>query len=202
MSTMQAKATRDPKSAAIIDAAFQTFFQYGVKRATMDDIARAAGMSRPALYLVYKNKNDIFRACILSMTDDLRAKLAAVTGASGAAEDRILAIIRTGIVEPHEFIGASPNAEELFALKSDVAADLFRGWMRLIEEAIEAVLLQEAEAGRLDLARSGTDAASIAAMVTDAAEGFKLRPTSTQVLAERLETFVRMLIGPLTGARR
>lgn len=201
MSTMKAKATRDPKSAAIIDAAFQTFFQYGVKRATMDDIARAAGMSRPGLYLVYKNKNDIFRACILSMTDDLQEKLSSISDATGSAEDRILAIIRAGIVEPHEFIGASPNAEELFALKSDVAADLFRGWMQLIEGAIEAVLLQEAGAGRLDLARASTDAATIAAMMTDAAEGFKLRPTSIEVLAERLETFVRMLIGPLTVAR-
>lgn len=194
---MQAKTNRDPKSTAIIEAAFQTFFQFGVKRATMDDIARAAGMSRPALYLVYKNKSDIFRACILSMTEDLREKLAVISSATGSAEDRILAIVRAGIVEPHEFIGASPNAEELFALKSDVAADLFRGWMRLIEETIEAVLLQESQSGRLDLAAAGADAASIAAIIMDAAEGFKLRSTAPQVLTDRLQTFVRMLIGPL-----
>ncbi len=79
---MQAR-DRDPKAAAILEAAFQTFFQYGVKRATMDDIARAAGMSRPALYLVYRNKADIFRACVIAMTEEMREKLAVIAGSTG-----------------------------------------------------------------------------------------------------------------------
>ncbi|MCD2174737.1 TetR/AcrR family transcriptional regulator [Rhizobium sp. C4] len=193
---MQAK-DRDPKAAAIIEAAFRTFFQYGVKRATMDDIARAAGMSRPALYLVYKNKADIFRACVLSMTEDLREKLAAITDATGDAEERIMAVARTGIVEPHETIGASAHAEELFALKSEIGADLFRDWMKLIETAITQILEQEEAAGRVTLEAAGVSAAEIAGLITDGAEGFKLRMTSAEELARRLEAFIRLMIGPL-----
>ncbi len=92
---MQARDS-DPKAAAILEAAFQTFFQYGVKRATMDDIARAAGMSRPALYLVYKNKADIFRACVLSMMDELRDRLAGIASSTGSAEARIMQVVRAG----------------------------------------------------------------------------------------------------------
>lgn len=193
---MQAR-DRDPKAAAILEAAFQTFFQYGVKRATMDDIARAAGMSRPALYLVYKNKTDIFRACIIDMTDNLREKLAAIANTTGSAEARIMKVARTGIVEPHEFIGASAHAEELFAVKSDIAADLFRDWMNLIEETIAQILEQEAAAGRVRLEQAGVSAVEIAAMITDGAEGFKLRMTTPEALAQRLEAFIRLMIGPL-----
>lgn len=195
-----AVADRDPKSAAILDAAFQTFFHYGIKRTTMDDIARAAGMSRPALYLVYKNKSDIYRACVLAMTDQLKERLAAIPHATGSVEERIMAVIDAGIVEPHRSIGASAHAEELFALKSDVAADLFRAWMGLIEESIAGILAQAAEAGAVTLDREGPDAKEIAAMVTDAAEGFKLRMTDPDLLAQRLAGFIRLLIGPLCRA--
>ncbi|HZG30469.1 MAG TPA: TetR/AcrR family transcriptional regulator [Ensifer sp.] len=198
MSIMQAR-DRDPKAAAILEAAFQTFFQYGVKRATMDDIARAAGMSRPALYLVYKNKADIFRACVLSMMDELRDRLAGIASSRGSAETRIMEVVRAGIVEPHETIGASAHAEELFALKSEIGADLFRDWMKLIEVTIADILEQEASAGRVTLEEAGVSATEIAAMITDGAEGFKLRMTSAEELARRLETFVRLMIGPLAA---
>ena len=38
----------------------KVFLAYGFARTTMDDIARAADMSRPALYLLFKNKTDIY----------------------------------------------------------------------------------------------------------------------------------------------
>jgi AcrR family transcriptional regulator len=193
---MQAKDS-DPRAAAILQAAFQTFFQYGVKRATMDDIARAAGMSRPALYLVYRNKTDIFRACVIAMTEELREKLRAIASSTGSAEARIMQVARAGIVEPHETIGASAHAEELFALKSEIGADLFRDWMKLIEATIAEILEQEASAGRVTLEAAGVSAAEIAALITDGAEGFKLRMTSAEELARRLETFLRLMIGPL-----
>lgn len=187
----------DPKAAAILEAAFQTFFQYGVKRATMDDIARAAGMSRPALYLVYKNKTDIFRACVLSMMEELRERLADIAASTGTAEARIMQVARAGIVEPHETIGASAHADELFALKSEIGADLFRDWMKLIEATIAEILKQEDAGGRITLGAAGVSAAEIAAMITDGAEGFKLRMTSAEELARRLQTFIRLMIGPL-----
>ena len=40
----------------------KVFLTYGYARVTMEDIARAAEISRPALYLLFKNKADIYRA--------------------------------------------------------------------------------------------------------------------------------------------
>ncbi len=85
-------------------------------------------------------------------------------------------------------------------MKSEIGADLFRDWMKLIEVTIADILEQEASAGRVTLEGAGVSASEIAAMITDGAEGFKLRMTSAEELARRLETFVRLMIGPLVAA--
>ncbi len=58
----------DPKRIRVLKGAMQVFLAYGYSRTTMDDIARAAEVSRPALYLLFRNKTDIYRAicsCLL-----------------------------------------------------------------------------------------------------------------------------------------
>ena len=54
----------DGKRGAILKAAFEVFITYGFRKTSMDDIARAAGMSRPGLYQLFANKTDIFRALV------------------------------------------------------------------------------------------------------------------------------------------
>ena len=48
----------------------KVFLAYGFARTTMDDIARAADMSRPALYLLFRNKGQIYRAIAATMLED------------------------------------------------------------------------------------------------------------------------------------
>ena len=60
--TLDARTIDDPKRARILERAMKVFLAYGFARTTMDDIARAAEVSRPALYLLFRNKTDIYRA--------------------------------------------------------------------------------------------------------------------------------------------
>ena len=46
----------------IIDAAREVFLTRGVNRATMQDIARQAGVTRGAVYWHFSNKTDLFHA--------------------------------------------------------------------------------------------------------------------------------------------
>ena len=50
------------KTERVLAASLSCFKQYGFKRTSMEDLAKAADMSRPALYLLFKNKTDIFRS--------------------------------------------------------------------------------------------------------------------------------------------
>ena len=52
----------EDKHERAVAAAAEQFMRYGFQRTTMADIARAAGMSRPALYLLFPGKEQAFEA--------------------------------------------------------------------------------------------------------------------------------------------
>ena len=59
----------DEKRKRILEQAFDVALRYGYQRMTMDDVAKASGMSRPALYLQFKNKGEIFSAIAAEMME-------------------------------------------------------------------------------------------------------------------------------------
>lgn len=48
------------KRTRILDAAVETFGRFGYRKASIDDIAAAAGVGKGTVYLVCKNKQDLF----------------------------------------------------------------------------------------------------------------------------------------------
>ena len=191
----------DSKSSTIISAALQTFLNYGFRRATMSDIAQAAGMSRPALYLVYKNKQDIFRACLVAMTDDLSRKLQELLDKPGRTEERAWRIFEVGIIEPHRMIGMTPHGQELFDLKSEFAGDLFSNWMKVVENAFVRVFDEDLASGQIDLSANDLTPSEIAGLIVSATEGIKLRMTSIEALSQQLGALTKLVIRPLVVAK-
>ena len=55
----------------IIAAARRCFTQYGPRRTTMEDIAAAAGIARPALYRYVSSRDEIIEAVILRRVEEL-----------------------------------------------------------------------------------------------------------------------------------
>lgn len=53
---------------AILDAARDVFEQFGARRANVDDVARAAGVSRSTLYRAYPNKEALLAAVVFRET--------------------------------------------------------------------------------------------------------------------------------------
>ena len=51
----------------VVQAAIGVFLRYGYARTTMADIAQAAGLSRPTLYLEFPDKDAIFHAVVDAM---------------------------------------------------------------------------------------------------------------------------------------
>ncbi|MBC7696180.1 MAG: TetR/AcrR family transcriptional regulator [Burkholderiales bacterium] len=53
----------------ILKISLELFFKYGIKRVTMDDIAKELGMSKKTIYQYYKEKDDIVnQLCEIEMT--------------------------------------------------------------------------------------------------------------------------------------
>jgi TetR/AcrR family acrAB operon transcriptional repressor len=75
----QAEQTRE----ALLDAAERVFQDKGVARATLDDIAREAGLTRGAFYWHFKNKTDIFTAMCDRVSLPMQAMLDALVADPG-----------------------------------------------------------------------------------------------------------------------
>ena len=71
---VMAEANESDKQSRILDAALAKFSAYGFARTSMADIADAAGMSRPALYQYYANKEEIFRSMLGRILDEAADK--------------------------------------------------------------------------------------------------------------------------------
>jgi AcrR family transcriptional regulator len=64
---MSIRLDGDPRRDKILHAALAVFARYGFKRASMEDVATEAGISRPALYQSYENKAAIFAALAVAL---------------------------------------------------------------------------------------------------------------------------------------
>jgi len=79
------------RRATIVAAAAGVFLRYGYKKTAMDDLARAAGLSRQGLYLHFPTKEAIFKEALLQLLATLRAaSRAALAGNAEDLEDRLL----------------------------------------------------------------------------------------------------------------
>lgn len=75
---------------ALLDAAYGVFARYGYRKTSMDEVARAAQMSRQGVYLYFTNKEDLFRATLQHAIDaSLAAALGALEG-KAALPERLL----------------------------------------------------------------------------------------------------------------
>ncbi|TWG98921.1 TetR family transcriptional regulator [Mesorhizobium sp. J18] len=171
----QIDVTVDPKRMRILEGALKVFLAYGYTRTTMDDIARAADVSRPALYLLFKNKTDIYRAigsCLLARS---------VTEARNALEEegpfgpRVMEALDRALFRLLERIQDSPHGEELLDMKNSLAADILANWRTGLAEALTEAIAREAARRSVPLEERGLSAAALADILLDGLEGLKAR---------------------------
>src|SRR3977135_4141275 len=54
----------------VLETALTVFARHGFSKTSIEDIAKAAGISRQGIYLPFKNKDEIFSASIQKTLDD------------------------------------------------------------------------------------------------------------------------------------
>lgn len=109
----------------ILDAAFRAFATYGYRRTAMDDIAKGAGISRSALYLHFRNKEDIFRSLAARYFDDALRDMVSALERPGQTLER--ALLAAFIAKDGKFMEAvltTPHGEELIDAGFSVTGDL------------------------------------------------------------------------------
>ena len=134
------------KEERILSAAREVFARYGYARATMGDVAAAAGISRPALYLVFPGKDELFSAVIRRMNTEAVADIQAGLDACGTLEHRLSFALDRWIAQPYDMAYISPDAADLFRFShpvmGEVAAEFQAFLAGLLREAARASSLE------------------------------------------------------------
>ncbi len=139
------KVVRGYKEAArkrILDAAGEVLRRKGVGGATMDEIARAIGVSKGALYLYFPTKTRLLEAVMARYREQMIARLEPIVAKGDLAEGMAGAIdeIFSGDFDPrvwHEVIADSANDPEIRAvLRRDNREDVrqIRMFLQRLEE--------------------------------------------------------------------
>ncbi len=127
---------------AILEATSGVFLRFGFKKTSMDDLARAAGLSRQGLYLHFPTKDALFKDAVLQLVAGMRAAArAALAREDIDVEERLLGAFEA--VHGHAIgqIGAEHMNELLetaVALVGPVATDLEQGLVADVARVLRA----------------------------------------------------------------
>ncbi|WP_214072749.1 TetR/AcrR family transcriptional regulator [Mucilaginibacter sp. dw_454] len=73
----------------ILRAAINLYRKHGPAKVTMDEVANATGRSRTSLYYYYKNREEIFRAVLDTIVDDVIAEIKRDVNNAGTIHEKI-----------------------------------------------------------------------------------------------------------------
>jgi len=169
---------------AILDAAFGVFASYGYRRTTMEDIGQAAGLSRSALYLHFRNKEDIFRSLTQRhFTTSIAEMDAALNRPGQTVEAALYAAVLATDGPLMEVVLATPHGAELLDAGFSASPDL----VKMAATQAADILARWLE--HRDLAPDLGPARALAEMIVSALMGFK----STARTIEELRAAQRQL---------
>lgn len=188
-----AVATRE----RILAAALTLFSRYGFKRASMEDIASEAGLSRAALYLQFRSKEDIFRELAGGLHEKCLAHAEAALTSDHPLAERLQSAVEAKTVPMIQITNSSPHGAELMdernRLCGDLATDSEQRFLRLLTGTI-----QRADDDReIDLATAGLSADSAADLFAAAVHGLKGTDVSTAAYKKRVAAFIRVFVSGL-----
>lgn len=105
-------------------AAVPVFAAQGFRRTSMADLARAAGVSRPALYQYFENRADLFRAAFQVLLEDATDAALAALDVDGTVAERIDGYLQRLSGDGYEALAATPFGAELMEARHEFAADV------------------------------------------------------------------------------
>jgi AcrR family transcriptional regulator len=109
---------RDTKREVIHRVAIDQFTKRGIAGTSMANIAEAAGMSRPALYQYFRNKDDIFESAFVVMFEELVERALSALHHAGSTAEKLDGFLQFYEGDLWQRMAASPHADEIVNAKN------------------------------------------------------------------------------------
>ena len=192
MNVKNSKAPGSPQREAILKAATAIFLRYGFKKTSMDDVARAAGVSRQGLYLYFKTKDLLFREALQYLVSHMISTARSVADDGNLSlRDRLLGVFEA--VHGSAFQSASPeHAFELLQSAQSADGALLVQLDRDLMGIVAALLAEAGAADRWE--EAGVTVAELSEQLLMTAKGVKASVGTLTAYRERMLTAIRIVM--------
>jgi AcrR family transcriptional regulator len=132
----------------LLDAAAELLAIHGIRRTSMDDIAREAGCARPTIYRHYPTRDALLGALLLRETGRYLEQLDRLQAASKSSR-----VLEDSFVFTLRYLREHPVARGLLSLEAESILPLLRGAsggvMHAIVDAVAALVSRQMDEGIL-----------------------------------------------------
>jgi AcrR family transcriptional regulator len=103
--TVRKRLSSEERRATIVEAAGRLFGERGYDATRLDDIAAAAGVTKPILYRHFDTKRALYLALLERHRDDLASFAAMIDAEEGTRDERLRAVLEVWLtyVEAHSY---------------------------------------------------------------------------------------------------
>jgi len=172
------------KRTRILNAAQSLFIRYGIKRTSIDEVARAADVAKGTLYLYYESKEMLFAEVAKNICADILTEANKAATMPAPLAERLVGILDAQIGVLHRLVEHSPHVRELTETKQAMASATFAALDQDMKQLITAVISEE------NIAREGAAEMFIAAAVGTIQSG----DSSVELYLSRLKAIVDVLL--------
>lgn len=185
---------------SILRAAIDTFARYGYRKTSMDDVARDAGLSRPGLYFLFSNKNDLFQAAVRQLLDDALEQ----TSTALQVPDQAIDICVADAIDKWlgRYVGPQSITDvgKLLETSQSQLGEMYSEYMTHCQELLASAIAEAVTRGDAELP-DGATALDAATTAYAAANDLKHRVADRAEFTEHIRTAALLIIRPRRSRR-
>ncbi|MFI7385276.1 TetR/AcrR family transcriptional regulator [Streptomyces sp. NPDC049813] len=176
--------TETDRRTAVLDSALATFARFGYRKTSMEEVARAAHISRPGLYFLFSSKEALFRAAATQAVErDIAAVAHVLAEADRPLPQRLLEAFDRWA---GRYVG--PPARDIAAVVED-NPDLIGRIAQAAPQRFEELIMDAiaVDAGRARAVR-------VAQTMISTSIGLKYQAETREFYLERLKVAIDLLV--------
>ena len=184
------------RRSAILEAAIDQFSRRGVAATSMANIAEAAGVSRPALYQYFSDKDEIFASAFVGLFEQLVHRALVALEQPGTTADRLDEFLQRYEGDLFERMSASPHVDEIIGAKNEQVAAAAAEVVSRLAAGLEIFIASVAPGdGAGDRARRS----AWIELLRLAPKGLRFDQPNIDVLRERLTALAHVVASAIDG---
>ncbi|MEM6913844.1 MAG: TetR/AcrR family transcriptional regulator [Pseudomonadota bacterium] len=182
------------KREAVFNAAAEVFAQYGFRRTAMNDIAQAAGISRPALYVLFENKEDLFQQLAIHRQNEAVGEAVAILEQNNPFAERFTQAILAYERIFYEPIAGSPHAAEFMDASAGLISEEMMKRQNRLVSYLSDVIDQAATEGHVSPQQLGMKTRSFVELLMSSIGGQKKAATSVRDFRQRVKNVTSVFL--------